>query len=472
MRKTSVLSADLTRQLAFFAKHESEVRYYCRRVPSVLCTAKGAIITDSAGREYVDMMSSCGSLNFGHNHPYLKEAAADYILRDGVCAALDFHTEAKLRFMEAFHRNILQPRNLAYKMQFPGPTGTNCVEAAIKLARKSTGRSNIVAFTNAFHGVSSGALSATASQFARRSAGSLLNGVLRLPYDSYHGAGIADLKRLEAMARDPSGGVDGIAAVLVEVVQGEGGLNVASKEWLSELAKCTKSLNALLIVDEIQTGCGRTGSYFAFERADIIPDLVCLSKSISGYGFPMSLLLMRPELDVWSPGEHNGTFRGNSLAFVTAAAAIDLWTDEFAAGIKVRSDIVLAWCNSMIAEFPSLLEPRGIGMMQGLWFSDMAIASEVADEAARCGIIIECCGPHDEVLKFMPPLNIEVNLLRRTLGSLGEILRAALIRKSIPTLQSDEAVLDPHNDGSDPIACPKLSHRIANVEFDGFLRDR
>ncbi|WP_247499808.1 aminotransferase class III-fold pyridoxal phosphate-dependent enzyme [Bradyrhizobium sp. 149] len=351
--------------------------------------------------------------------------------------------------MSEFERRILAPRGLLYRMQFPGPTGTNCVEAAIKLARKATGRNCVVAFTNAFHGVSSGALSATASAFCRRSAGGLLNGVMRLPFDGYHGADVADIERFEAMALDPSGGVESVAAFIVETVQGEGGLNVASESWLVELAATAKRLGALLIVDDIQAGCGRTGSFFSFERAAIVPDVVCLAKSISGYGFPMSLLLMRHELDVWAPGEHNGTFRGNSLAFVTAAAAIELWTDEFVAGIRERGLMLTRWCAAMVAEFPARLRSKGIGMMQGLEFADPEEAAATADLASRTGIVIECCGPRDEVLKVMAPLNINTDLFASTLARLGDSVRSALRSRDPETvlvLERDEAVLDPHDD--------------------------
>jgi diaminobutyrate-2-oxoglutarate transaminase len=433
------------------------------------------LIVDAEGRTYVDFLSACGALNYGHNHPLLQAAALQYILADGIAAGLDFHTEAKLRFIAAFEERVLAPRRLVYRMQFPGPTGTNSVEAAIKLARKATGRSVVAAFTNAFHGVSSGALSATGSAACRRSAGNLLSGVVRLPYEGYQGADVDDLLRFEAIAQDPSGGIDPVAAILVETVQGEGGLNVASREWLVELAGIANRLGALLVIDDIQAGCGRTGPFFSFERAGIVPDIVCLAKSISGYGFPMSLLLIRPEFDVWSPGEHSGTFRGNSLAFVTAAAALELWTDEFASGVQTRSGILTDWCSSLAAEFPASLRAKGIGMMQGLEFVDPRSAIEVADRASKNGIVVECCGPYDEVLKVMAPLNIEPDLFRSTLAKLaamiGSVLRRSVLQDAL-RLERDEAVLDPHDDRGDAVARAELSHRVADMEFDGFLRDR
>ncbi|MGY2811955.1 diaminobutyrate--2-oxoglutarate transaminase [Bradyrhizobium sp. USDA 4506] len=458
--------------VGFFADHESKVRSYCRRLPALLASARGAVIRDSSGNDYVDLLSACGSLNYGHNHPQLRSAAVNYLLSDGLAAGLDFHTEAKLDFMSKFEERILAPRRLRYVMQFPGPTGTNCVEAAIKLARKTTGKSNIVAFTNAFHGVSMGSLAATGSSSCRAAARGLLGGVTRLPYDGYCGAGLDDITRFERMAADPSGGVEPVAAIVVETVQGEGGLNVASIEWLGGLATVAKRLGALLIVDEIQTGCGRTGPFFSFERAGIQPDIVCLAKSIAGYGFPMSLLLLRPEHDVWSPGEHNGTFRGNSLAFVTAAAALDLWTGEFIDGIEARSRLLADWCRSMVARYCGRVSAKGIGMMRGLRFSDCSDAVRVAEHAARERIVIECCGPRDEVLKIMAPLNIEIDLFSSTLERLARIIDSVLgSNEAVLRLERNDAVSDPHDHCGDAIAGPELPHAVANVELHSLLGD-
>jgi diaminobutyrate-2-oxoglutarate transaminase len=400
----------------------------------------------------------------------LRAAAIDYLMADGISAGLDFHTEAKLRFMRKFEERILAPRELRYRMQFPGPTGTNCVEAAIKLARKATGRTNIVAFTNGFHGMSLGALAATGSHAARSAASGLLSGVTRLPFDGYHGAGIDDLRRFEAMACDRSGGIDPIAAFIVETVQGEGGLNVATDTWLRELGAISRRLGALLIVDDIQAGCGRTGTFFSFERASLKPDLVCLAKSISGYGFPMSLLLIKPGYDVWKPGEHNGTFRGNCLAFVTAAAALDLWTDDFRGGLAARSDIVGGWCDKEASKFPHRLRAKGIGMMRGLEFSDPETAWRAARAASKAGVILECCGPEDQVLKIMAPLNIDLAELHEGLRRISAaIVQAfsqsessdALHGRAPLYLERDEAPLDAYDDGSDPVRGAELPHGIA-----------
>ncbi|PDT64542.1 diaminobutyrate--2-oxoglutarate transaminase [Bradyrhizobium ottawaense] len=406
--------------LTIFEELESSVRYYCRQTPNLFATAQGAKVWDADGNEFIDFLAGCGSLNLGHNHPAIKRALISYLEQDGIGNALDFHTRAKRDFMEAFRDVILRPRKLPYVLQFTGPTGTNCVEVALKLARKATGRRSIAAFTNAFHGMSMGAMAATGSSKARRRLPGSTDGVVRLPFDGYHGAGLAELNRFAEMVLDPSGGIEPIAAIIVETVQGEGGLNVASEAWLRRLRQIATDIGALLIVDDIQAGCGRTGDFFSFERAGIVPDIVCLSKSISGAGLPMALLLALPQFDVWCPGEHNGTFRGNNLAFVTAAAAIDLWRDgSLAADITANSAALKAWLADTARTFAELIERRrGLGMMVGLQFRNPAVAKNVADQARADRLLIETCGPYDEVIKIFPPLNIELDLLEEGLERL------------------------------------------------------
>jgi diaminobutyrate-2-oxoglutarate transaminase len=399
-----------------FEKIESEVRYYCRDTPNLFVSARGARVWDNHGTEFIDFLAGCGSLNYGHNHPVIKAALLNYLLHDGIGNALDFHTAAKLGFIESFSEVILAPRKLDYRLQFTGPTGANCVEAALKLARKFTGRATVAAFTNAFHGMSMGALAATGSGTSREGIESMLQHVVRLPFEGYVGSGIAELERFSEMARDPSGGVGPVAAVIVETVQGEGGLNVASDAWLRKLAEVTKDIGALLIVDDIQAGCGRTGDFFSFERAGIVPDMVCLSKSIGG-GLPMSLLLVKPEFDIWRAGEHSGTFRGNSLAFIAATAALSLWSDpEFVEGLAERSRWLASWCDSVGLEHRhAIVRGKGRGMIRGLEFASAADANVVADCARKKGVLLETCGPSDGVLKILAPLNIERDLFHEGL---------------------------------------------------------
>ena len=306
-----------------FNRQESKVRSYSNSFPVVFKTAKGCWLETESGERYIDFLAGAGSLNYGHNNTQIKESLLEYIESDGLTHGLDMHSQAKASFLTALEDLILKPRKFNYKVQFTGPTGTNAVEAAIKLAKKVTGRSSIVAFTNGFHGCTAGALAATGNQHHRQGAGSPLNNVTRIPFEGY--ADIDGLKLFETMLNDNSAGIEKPAAVLLETVQGEGGLNAASNQWLQALAKLCKSQDILMIVDDIQAGCGRTGSFFSFEPSGIQPDIVTLSKSISGYGLPMAIVLLKPHLDKWQPGEHNGTFRGNNHAFVTATKALELY---------------------------------------------------------------------------------------------------------------------------------------------------
>merc|ERR1712108_49757 len=214
--------------------------------------------------------------------------------------------------------------------------------AAMKLARKVTGRNTIVSFTNGFHGVTWGSVAATGNSHHRGGAGVALGDISRMPFCGYHGRDADTIKVMDKLLSDPSSGIDLPAAMLVECVQGEGGLNVANSDWLRGLEKLCRKHDILLIVDDIQAGCGRTGTFFSFEPSGIKPDIVTLSKSLSGYGLPFAVVLLRPDLDVWEPGEHNGTFRGNNHAFITAAAALrHFWKDDsFANEVIEKAAIV------------------------------------------------------------------------------------------------------------------------------------
>lgn len=412
-----------------FEKLESGVRSYCRDFPAVFKRAKGALLWDVQGRDYIDLFAGAGALNYGHNSDLLKDGLLEYIREDGITHGLDFHTLAKQQFIEEFNRVILVPRQLEYRMMFTGPTGTNVVEAALKLARKVTGRTTVAAFTNGYHGMSLGSLAATGSHSKRRGAGVPLSHIDRYPFDGYFGTSTDTISYIERLLANPSSGFDTPAAFLVETVQGEGGINVASSEWLQRLARLARRLGSLLIVDDIQAGCGRTGSFFSFEGASIKPDLVCLSKSLSGFGLPMSMLLIRPELDVWEPGEHNGTFRGNNLAFVTARLALNYWQDPaFLQRLKQNSSILTTKLNDFVEQYEDAvpLHTRGRGLLHGLVMPSTAIASRVSALAFSKGVILETCGPKGEVIKFMPSLTISPELLQEALVRVLECVKQAL----------------------------------------------
>ncbi|MBF6180129.1 diaminobutyrate--2-oxoglutarate transaminase [Nocardia otitidiscaviarum] len=395
-----------TETMTIFEDLESNVRGYCRSWPALFDTARGAWLHDENGRDYLDFFAGAGSLNYGHNNPVLKEALLDYIGRDGITHGLDMSTVAKRDLLDTLRRTLLAPRGLEYKVQFPGPTGANAVEAALKLARKVTGRTAVLNFTNAFHGMTLGALSVTGNATKRAGAGVPLVHSTAMPYDGY----LDDMDGLAWMARvldDSSSGQDAPAAVIVETVQGEGGVNVARAEWLRRLSELCAERGILLIVDDVQMGCGRTGPFFSFEIAGIKPDIVTLSKSIGGYGLPMALVLMKPELDQWSPGEHNGTFRGNNPAFVTARAALEhFWSDDTLERATLEKGARAERALTGLTSAYDGLSTRGRGLVQGLVFDDASQAGKVCQVAFERGLLVETSGAEDEVVKLLPPLTV------------------------------------------------------------------
>jgi diaminobutyrate-2-oxoglutarate transaminase len=411
-------------ELDVFTTHESEVRSYCRAFPTVFARASGHLLTDTGGRQYVDFLSGASSLNYGHNEPAIKRAVTRYLEQDGILQSLDLHTAAKADFIEHLVERVLEPRGMRYKLQFPGPTGTNAVEAALKLARKVTGRPNVVAFTNAYHGMSLGSLAATANGKARRGAGLPLAGVTTMPYDGYLGPDQSTLHHIERMLA-PGSGVDAPAAFILETVQAEGGLNVASPEWLEGVQRIARAHDALVIVDDIQAGCGRAGRFFSFEGTGLTPDIVVLSKSLSGLGLPLSLVLLRPDLDAWLPGEHNGTFRGQNLAFVGAVAAIRAyWSDRrLEEDVERRSGLVRGALEELVRQFPTgTARVKGRGLMLGLEVDQDGFAEAVSRAAFDRGLIVETCGVRDQVVKLLPPLNIPDEGLRAGLDRLADAL--------------------------------------------------
>ncbi|MDO6514121.1 MULTISPECIES: diaminobutyrate--2-oxoglutarate transaminase [unclassified Neptuniibacter] len=413
--------------MKIFDEIESEVQSYARSFPRVFNRAKGEYLYSEDGTEYLDFLAGAGTLNYGHNNDLFKEKLLAYIESDGITHGLDLHTKAKGEFLETFNEKILKPRDLDYVVQFTGPTGTNAVEAALKLARNITGRENIIAFTNGFHGVSLGALAATGNSHHRGAAGVSLNGVSRVPYDGYLGENIDTTAYLEKLLMDSSSGIDTPAAVIVETVQGEGGINAASFDWLRNLSAVCKKHEILLIVDDIQAGCGRTGSYFSFEEAGIKPDIVTLSKSLSGYGLPFAVVLIRPEIDLWKPGEHNGTFRGNNFAFVTAKAAIDhYWSDNtFADSVKRKGNYISQRLNSIVAEYgEGNFSTRGRGMFQGINCVNGELASKITRIAFQQGVMIETSGADDQVIKFLCPLTISDENLKRGIDIVESAVKA------------------------------------------------
>jgi diaminobutyrate-2-oxoglutarate transaminase len=420
--------------MSVFERLESQVRSYCRSFPTVFSQASGSYLYDEGGTRYIDLFAGAGVLNYGHNPERLRRVLMDYLLSGGVTHSLDMHTVAKRAFLERFEQTILRPRGLEYRVQFPGPTGTNAVEAALKVARKATGRQTVLCFTNAFHGMTLGALSLTGNQSKREGAGVPLNHSQRMPFDGDLGPGQESLDFLQASLENSSSGFDLPAAIILETVQAEGGVRVASSEFLRGLHSLARRFEIPLIVDDVQVGCGRTGGFFSFEEAGIKPDIVCLSKSLSGYGLPLALVLIRPDLDVWAPGEHNGTFRGHNLAFVTATEALAYWeTPALSSRVEASSRLARRRLQEMSGRCPALGEVRGRGLILGVECQVAGLASRWSRACFERGVIVETAGPEDSVLKLLPPLTIEepvlveaLDVLEQGLASLpeGEPLRA------------------------------------------------
>lgn len=414
-----------------FENYESQVRSYSRSFPKVFKKAKGYKIWDADGKEYIDFFAGAGALNYGHNDEKMKKKIIEYILEDGISHSLDMGTVVRGEFLEKFNEVILKPRGLDYKVMFPGPTGTNTVESALKIARKATGRENIISFTNAFHGMTLGSLSVTGNESVRKGAGVALTNTVAMPYDTF----LDDNQSLNYLTRfleDAGSGMDLPAAIILETVQGEGGINAASFEWLKEIEKLCRRYEMLLIIDDVQAGCGRTGTFFSFEPAGISPDIVCLSKSISGYGLPMAITLIKPEYDIWKPGEHNGTFRGNNMAIVAATEALSYWeTDTLANSVQKKSEIIETRFKKIVNDYPELkATARGRGFMRGIACGKgkEEYASEICAKSFEKGLILETAGPSGEVVKFLGSLTIDEEGLNKGLDILEEAIAEVVNR--------------------------------------------
>ena len=410
-----------------FEEHESAVRSYCRKYPVVFARAKNAELFDVDGNRYIDFLAVAGSMNYGHNNPEIKSKILDYLSEDRPINMLDMYTEAKAEFLQTFNDKILKPRNLDYKVMCCGPTGTNAVEAALKLARKNTGRDGVFAFSGAFHGMTLGALACTTDKISREGAGVPLTFVDHIPYEG--AIGVDSLGYLKWVLTDDHSGHERPAAIILETIQAEGGINVATVEWLQEVRRICTKYGIIMIVDDIQVGNGRTGSFFSFERAGIVPDMVVLSKSISGFGMPMALLLIRPDLDIFRPAEHNGTFRGNQLSFVGGTAGINYFVDhKIDEEVRRKGAIIENFMKEKIAPIDERLVYRGMGFIWGIAFND--IDPKMALEAVhRCfdrGLILEVAGSRDGVLKLMPPLTITDDVLEEGLEIIRQVVTGIL----------------------------------------------
>ena len=403
--------------------NESQVKSYCRKYPTIFSSAINAELFDTNGKRYIDFLSSAGSMNYGHNNPDIKKAIINYLSKNSPINMLDMFTEAKEKFFETFYDKILIPRNLQYKIMCCGPTGANGVEAALKLARKNTGRTEIFAFCGGFHGMSLGALSCSSNINSRNGANVPLNNVIHIPYDKT--PNINSLDYLNFIISDDHSGINKPAAIILETVQAEGGINIASIEWLKSIREiCTKE-NIIMIIDDIQVGNGRTGPFFSFERANIIPDIIILSKSISGFGLPMSILLIKPDLDIFSPGEHNGTFRGNQLSFIGGSAGINYYIDNNLEEKTAKNSIII---KNELKKITQKIDTRGLGLIWGIDFNSIHknISAEIIKKCFEKGLIVESAGRNNNVIKILPPLTIEEHILKEGLSILINVINSLI----------------------------------------------
>ncbi len=417
---------------AIYQRRESEARSYCRRFPTAFVRASGAIMTDAEGRDYIDFLAGCSSLNYGHNDPDMKSALVEHVMSDGVAHGLDMHTDAKGAFLQTFERLILEPRGMDHRMMFTGPTGANAVEAALKLARKATGRTNVIAFTTGFHGVTLGALAATGNLYNRGGAGQQLGGVTRMPFDGALGPDIDTAEVLATMLDEPSSGIEPPAAIIFETVQGEGGLNPASPKWVKRVAEIARQHGALLIIDDIQAGIGRTGGFFSFDDMEVQPDIITMAKSLSGLGLPFAAVLVKPEYDVFKPAEHNGTFRGNNHAMVTARVALEkFWSDDtFLNSIDERARYLESRLNRIAERVPGS-NIKGRGMFLGVDVGSGELADKIVTQCFKDGLIIETSGSRGQVVKILAPLTIDQDTFARGLD---------IVEQAVAKVTEQEAV--------------------------------
>ena len=414
--------------ISVFENYESNVRSYCRSFPTVFTTAKGAVMTDEDGRDYIDFFAGAGALNYGHNPDYIMQKLIAYLQSDGILHSMDMYTAPKREFLDFFEEKILRPRGLDYKVQFAGPTGTNAVEAALKLARKVKKRENVFALMGAFHGMTLGSLALTTDRSSRDGAGQRLANVTHVPAP-YMFPELDTIAYMERLLTDDHSGVEKPAAIVLETVQADGGIYPFDVEWLRRLRDLCDRHDVLLVADDIQVGCARTGTYFSFERAGIVPDIVTMSKSIGGCGMPMALVLFRPELDIWQPGEHTGTFRGNQLSLVAAKAGLEmLLNDKIEEQVQRKAQLVDAFLREEICPLDDRITYRGIGLVWGVDFSAFAgdMTKTLIAACFKNGLIVERVGRDNNVLKLMPPLVIEDELLLRGLQILKQSIQEIL----------------------------------------------
>jgi diaminobutyrate-2-oxoglutarate transaminase len=430
------------------AQRESAARTYARSLPVVPVRARGMTVEGADGRRYLDCLSGAGTLALGHNHPVVLQAVRAVLDSGAPLQVLDLATPVKDTFTTALFETL--PAALAERgrIQFCGPAGTDAVEAAIKLTRIATGRSGLLSFSGAYHGMTAAALAATGDVAVRSAAGESDARITRLPYpyDYRCPFGIGGERGAELSARytahlldDPKGGVQPPAAMLMEAVQGEGGVIPAPDAWLRRMREITAARGIPLIVDEVQTGVGRTGTFWAVERSGIVPDVMVLSKAIGG-SLPLAVIVYRDELDAWDPGAHAGTFRGNQLAMAAGAATLDfVRRHALHERAETLGNHMMSRLRGLAGHHACIGDVRGRGLMIGVEFVDTEaepddvgalpnaprLAARVQQEALRRGLIVELGGRYASVVRLLPPLTITDEQAEAVLDRLAAAIDAA-----------------------------------------------
>ncbi|SBS32038.1 Diaminobutyrate--2-oxoglutarate aminotransferase [Marinomonas spartinae] len=414
----------LNRQDAF----ESNVRSYPRKLPFAIAKAKGVWITDVEGKEYLDCLAGAGTLALGHNHDDILEALNAFLISGMPMHTLDLTTPIKDQFSEAL-LSILPNKGKEYCLQFCGPSGADAVEAALKLAKIATKRNTIISFTGGYHGMTHGALAVTGNNGPKEHVTNLMPGVQFFPFPHNYrcptgmsgekGAGILACQ-FQHFIEDVERGSPLPAAVILEVVQGEGGVNPAPIHWLQQIRKVTQEHGILMIVDEVQSGFGRTGRMFAFEEAGIEPDMIVMSKAIGG-GLPLAILGIKKQFDAWHPGAHSGTFRGNQLAMAAGISTLNtLNKPHFLGSVMQRGHWLTGQLQALQSHYPCLAQVRGRGLMIGIeivdeglpsdssgaYVGDGLLAAEIQRQCFKQGLILERGGRNGNVIRLLPPLII------------------------------------------------------------------
>ncbi|MFI7686655.1 diaminobutyrate--2-oxoglutarate transaminase family protein [Streptomyces griseoaurantiacus] len=428
------------------AARESSARTYARALPIVPVRARGLTIEGADGRRYLDCLSGAGTLALGHNHPVVLEAIRRVLDSGAPLNCLDLATPVKDAFTTELFRTL--PPGLAEhaRVQFCGPAGTDAVEAALKLVRAATGRTGILAFTGVYHGQTAGALEASGGAQEVR--------VARLPYPQDYrcpfgvgGARGAELaaRWTESLLDDPKSGVPLPAGMILEPVQGEGGVLPASDAWLRRMRALTEARAIPLIVDEVQTGVGRTGRYWAVEHSGTVPDVMVLSKAIGG-SLPLAVVVYREDLDVWPPGAHAGTFRGNQLAMAAGTATLAYVRENgLAARAAELGERMLGQLRELEGAYGCVGEVRGRGLMIGVELVEAEgepldgaagaapggprptapdLAAAVQRECLRRGLIVELGGRDASVVRLLPPLTITDEQASAVLDRLADAVAA------------------------------------------------